>query len=70
MCGLEMNLLYRIIRSGELRTKDAEKTPLVQKILALVTFPLFALISLAYVPIANVLRKGSSLNLILKKKAC
>ena len=70
MCGLEMNLLYRIIRSGELRTKYAEKTPLVQKMLAFVTFPLFALISLAYVPIANILQQGSSVNLILKKKAC
>jgi 2-polyprenyl-3-methyl-5-hydroxy-6-metoxy-1,4-benzoquinol methylase len=70
MCGLEMNLLYRIVRSGELRTKDAEKTSLFQKILAVVTFPLFALISLVYIPIANVLQQGSSVNLILKKKTC
>lgn len=70
MCGLEMNLLYRIIRSGKLRKEDAQKTPLVQKILALATFPIFALISLAYVPIANILRQGSSVNLVLKKKTC
>jgi SAM-dependent methyltransferase len=70
VCGLEMNLLYRIIRSGELRSKDAEETSLVQKILAVVTSPLFALVSLAYVPIANVLQQGSSVNLILKKKTC
>jgi 2-polyprenyl-3-methyl-5-hydroxy-6-metoxy-1,4-benzoquinol methylase len=70
MCGLEMNLLYRIIRSGELRSKDAEKSSLIQKFLAVVTFPLFALVSLVYVPIANVLQQGSSVNLILKKKTC
>jgi predicted membrane protein len=70
MCGLEMNLLYRIIRSGELGSKDVEKTSLVQKILAVVTFPLFALVSLAYIPVANVLQQGSSVNLIVKKKTC
>lgn len=70
MCGLDMNLLYRIIRSGKLRSNDAKKTALVQKILALVTFPILAIISLAYVPIVNVLQQGSSVNLILKKKTC
>ena len=70
MCGLEMNLLYRMVRSGELRTKDAQKTSLIQDILAVVSFPLFALISLVYVPIANILQQGSSVNLIVKKKTC
>ena len=70
MCGLEMNLLYRMVRSGELRTKDAQKTSLIQDILAVVSFPLFAFISLVYVPIANILQQGSSVNLIVKKKTC
>ncbi|MFC1797494.1 class I SAM-dependent methyltransferase [Pseudomonadota bacterium] len=70
MCGLEMNLLYRIIRSGNLRKEDAPNPPLIQKILAILSFPLFALISLAYVPIVNLMKQGSSVNLILKKKTC
>lgn len=70
MCGLEMNLLYRMVRSGNLRSKNFKKPTLVQRILVLLTLPFFGFISIFYVPIANILHQGSTVNLILKKKAC
>jgi 2-polyprenyl-3-methyl-5-hydroxy-6-metoxy-1,4-benzoquinol methylase len=70
MCGLDMNLLYRTLRHGELSALAAEKTSAVQRFMVFVTLPLFAFFSLAYVPIVNILQRGSSVNLILKKKTC
>ena len=70
MCGLGMNLLYRTLRQGELSAVAAGKASPFQLIMVFVTLPLFAVISLAYVPIVNFFQRGSSVNLVLKKKVC
>lgn len=70
LCGLETNLLYRLLRSGELKKHGKNKTSFWQKLLAVCSFPIFALASVIWVPIAIATNQGSSVNLVLNRKPC
>jgi len=66
--GLEMNLLYKTLRKGDLNVMS-RKPSFWQWLSLIVTTPLLAMLSLFYVPIAILSRNGSSLILIVEKNA-
>jgi len=72
--GLQMNLLYRCLRSGELDTAAQSKRPSVwQTVVALLSLPILVPLSLIWVTASVLCKQGSSIVVVLKKadiKAC
>ncbi len=64
--GLDMNMLYKTLRKGNLGTVKS-KPSLLQWLSLVITTPLLAVVSLLVVPIAVLTKNGSSLILIVEK---
>ena len=65
--GFDMNLLYRLLRRGDLSHSESAKSSVWQILGVLVTLPILTVVSLFWVPIAIMNRQGSSLVLIVEK---
>lgn len=65
--GIEMNLLYRMLRKGTISNMKKSKWQKFQKIVTLLTLPWIALLSLVLVPVAILSNQGSTIVLVVGK---